>query len=103
MKAELIERLLEKSYSNPPDGHLRYGLTESDMERLIANVVEHCIVVIEKEMDVMLETNQPEAFSMLVDVSFKMMDEFGIDKIDDADQKLLDDIDKWIEGRNNDE
>lgn len=96
MKKELVTELLTKSLDATRPENITVGLSQEEVERLIANVVDRCITVMEAEMDQALANNNGELYATLVDIAFKTMDEFGIDELGGLDSdELLRAIDEW--------
>lgn len=95
MKQQLVDKFINEARTEH-DTIGEYGFTRSEVEVLIANVVDHCITILEQEMDQSLEAGHADLYASLVDTAFKIMDEFGIDELSKWDEEeLLRGIEGW--------
>ena len=88
MKQELVDQLIKEACTET-DTVGEYGFTRAEVERLIEQTVDRCIVVMEREMECALEAQNAELYASLVDTAFKVMDEFGIDELGELDEEGL--------------
>lgn len=96
MKKQLVTELLTKSLDATRPENVIISLSQEEIERLIANVVDRCITVMEAEMDAALANDNAELYATLVDIAFKTMDEFGIDELGElSEQEIEHSIEQW--------
>lgn len=98
MKSDVVDQLVESVYRQTPDKeiHPQYGFTRQEVELLIKAAVDRCLTVMEAEMDQAFEAGNAELYATLVDIAFKVVDEFSIDELDGWDEdELLRTIEGW--------
>ena len=81
MKKELVTELLIASLDNTHPENVSVSLSQQELERLIENVVDRCVTVLEQAIDEAMRDNDGELYASLVDTAFKIMDHFGIDEL----------------------
>lgn len=85
MKKELVTELLMKSFEATRPEDVSLSFSQSEVERLVENVVDKCITVLEREMEVALKEKNGDLYASLVNTAFGIMDEFGIDELANVD------------------